>query len=149
MCLCELTQTRPVSFPESTFERATGEVHRGPAEGASDPSHQEGGVGAGAVVGGVHYHRRCADLPRLSLRVSRRLVGTSAPQVSTSSEEERRAQGCEGNLEHLRCFVAPHLLMNSFSLPSPTQNQRGAVSCGVSCHRCDRLEHLPIFRERW
>ena len=40
--------------------------------------------------------------------------------------------------------------LSTASLSSPLQNQRGAIGCGVSCHWCDRLEHVPVFRElRW
>lgn len=120
-----------VSFPESTFERATGEVCRRLEEGASDPSHQEGGVGAGAVVGGVHYHRWCADLPRLPLRVSRQLVGTSAPQVRKCSEEELHVQMMSFAQERGWPRTFEMLLMNSFS-PSPRiKEEPSAVVCPV------------------
>lgn len=70
-----------VLISRRSFERATGEVPHRFEEGASDPGHQERGVGAGQVIGGVHYHRWCADLPWLPLRVSWRLVRAPAPQV--------------------------------------------------------------------
>lgn len=74
----------------SASKGAIGEAHLRFEESASHPGHQEGGLGAGPAAGGVHYHGRCADLPRLSLRVSWRLVRAPPPQVRKVSAREFR-----------------------------------------------------------
>lgn len=73
---CNFFSANPAMCSFRAFERATGELHSRPEESTTDPSKKERGAGQSSASGCLHSHRWCANFPRLSLWVSRRLAGT-------------------------------------------------------------------------